>query len=62
MKRGDLRRKLDKHNEQQRFLAYRVRMVPQQLDAARRKVAALEREAARYGMHDLLRGGEGTIQ
>jgi hypothetical protein len=43
-----------REDEAQRFLAYRIRMVPQQLDAARRKVAALEREAARYGMHDFL--------
>lgn len=35
-------------------LAYRVRYLPAQLEAARRKVAALETEARRYGMHDLL--------
>lgn len=38
----------------ERYLAYRIRIVPQQLDAARRKVAALENEARRLGMVDLL--------
>lgn len=32
----------------------RRRYLPDQLDAARRKVAALEVEAARYGMTELL--------
>ena len=36
-------------------LTNRFRRLPEQLAAARRKVTMLEREAARYGMHDLLR-------
>ena len=40
--------------EQERYLAYRVRILPEQLEGARRKVAALESEARRYGMTDLL--------
>jgi hypothetical protein len=41
-------------NEAQRYMAYRVRMLPVQLEAARRKVQALENEARRLDMHDLL--------
>lgn len=36
------------------YLAHRVRYLPIALDNARRKVAALEREAKRYGMEGLL--------
>jgi len=39
-------------------LAYRVRHLPTQLENARRKVSALEAEARRYGMHDLLVGND----
>lgn len=35
-------------------LAYRVRYLPQQIEATRRKLRRLEIEAARYGMRDLL--------
>lgn len=35
-------------------LAYRVRILPEQLERARRRVAALEREARELRMHDLL--------
>lgn len=35
-------------------LTYRIRILPEQLDGARRKVAALENEARRLGMTDLL--------
>lgn len=35
-------------------LVNRQRRLPDQLDCARRKVAALENEARRYGMTDLL--------
>jgi hypothetical protein len=35
-------------------LAYRVRYLPQQIEATRRKLRLLEIEAARYGMTDLL--------
>lgn len=38
--------------------AYRVRYLPRQLEAARRKVAMLENEARRYGFHDLLEGSQ----
>lgn len=40
--------------DEDRYLAYRVRILPEQLEGARRKVAALENEARRYGMTDLL--------
>lgn len=33
----------------------RIRRLPGMLDAARRKVRALEREAERYGFRDLLK-------
>jgi hypothetical protein len=36
-------------------LASRVRYLPTQLEAVRRKVAMLENEARRYGLHDLVR-------
>lgn len=35
---------------------YRRRALPEQLDLARRKVLALETEARRYGMTELLEG------
>lgn len=37
-----------------RSLYMRVRYLPDQLEAARRKVAMLENEARRYGLNDLL--------
>jgi len=36
------------------YLAYRLRVLPDQLDLARRKVAALENEARRLGFVELL--------
>jgi hypothetical protein len=33
---------------------YRAKYLPNQLELARRKVAALENEARRYGMNELL--------
>ncbi len=33
---------------------YRMRLLPPQLDRARRRVVHLEREAARLGLHNLL--------
>jgi hypothetical protein len=33
----------------------RIKRLPEMLDAARRKLAALEREAERRGLHDLLK-------
>lgn len=38
----------------ERYMEHRVRYLPRQIEAARAKLAALEREAARLGMHDLL--------
>ena len=38
----------------ERFFRYRVNYLPQQLEAARRKVVMLENEARRLGMTDLL--------
>lgn len=35
-------------------LAYRIRVLPGQLERARQRLMMLEREAARLGMHDLL--------
>lgn len=40
----------DKHR------AYRIRILPEQIEAARRKLAALESEAERLGMNWLLDG------
>lgn len=48
---------LTREQQEQQWLAYRIRILPEQLEAARRKVAALEREAERLGMFDLLGGG-----
>lgn len=42
------------HERETDRLAERLRHLPTQLDNARRKVAMLEREAARLGMHELL--------
>lgn len=39
-----------------RHLAYRVRILPEQLARARARVRQLEAEAARYRMFDLLEG------
>lgn len=35
-------------------ILYRQRVLPSQLDAARRRVVMLEREAVRLGLHDLV--------
>ncbi|GFM29249.1 hypothetical protein [Novosphingobium sp. PY1] len=34
----------------------RRRYLPRQIEATRRKLALLEREAERYGMHELIEG------
>lgn len=39
-----------------RYMKYRIRILPQQLDLARRKVQNLEREAERLGLSKLLEG------
>lgn len=36
------------------YLAYRVKILPSQLERARRRLAMLEYEARTLGMHDLL--------
>jgi len=36
------------------YVFYRVKMLPEQLERARRRVAMLEREALELGMRDLL--------
>ena len=53
-RRAILHRKMERQKQLHKFTAYRIRVLPGQLDAARRKLAALENEAARLGMHDLL--------
>lgn len=40
--------------EEERRLAYRVRILPEQLDRARRRYLALLNEARRLGMEDLI--------
>ena len=44
------------HNERnaQRYLEYRIRNLPSQLERTRQKLARLEDEARRYGFNDLL--------
>lgn len=39
-----------------RYMKYRRRILPEQLELARRKVEHLEREAERLGLHELLGG------
>jgi hypothetical protein len=39
---------------QLRYMKYRIRILPQQLELARRKVQSLEREAQRLNLHHLL--------
>lgn len=49
-------RKLE--TEQERWLAYRLRILPGQLDRARRRYEGLCREAKRLGMADILQPHE----
>lgn len=44
----------DPQLRQSAHMAYRVRILPVQLEGARNKLAALENEARRYGMTELL--------
>ena len=39
-----------------RYMKYRIRILPQQLELARRRVQHLEREAARLGLNHLIEG------
>jgi hypothetical protein len=47
-------RRRERETPQERYFAYRVRVLPEQLDNTRRKLAALENEARRYGLTQLL--------
>lgn len=51
---GKVKATMDRHDQAEQYLVHRVRYLPVALEAARRKVAALENEARRYGMVDLV--------
>jgi hypothetical protein len=51
-------RRRDALTPSERYFEYRLRYLPAQLDAARAKVAALEVEARRYGMTELLEAAQ----
>lgn len=42
------------NDDKLRYMKYRIRVLPKQLDLARRKVQHLEREAKRLNLHHLL--------
>lgn len=44
-----------KLKKQEAYLAYRVKMLPEQLERAYRRVEALQREARRLGMTSIIR-------
>ena len=44
----------NRERKESQYTSYRIRILPSQLHAARRKVAALENEARRLGLVDLL--------
>ena len=46
---------LKRKQEEERYRHYRIKMLPEQLERAYRRVEALQREAIRLGMQDLLR-------
>jgi hypothetical protein len=46
---------------QLRYMKYRIRILPAQLELARRKVQSLEREAKRLNLHHLLKNEEHRI-
>lgn len=54
--RESARRKRSEVDEEQRRLQYRMRYLPSQIIALRRKLAMLENEARRYGFTELLEG------
>ena len=41
-------------DDELRYMKYRIRVLPEQLELARRKVQHLEREAKRLNLHHLL--------
>lgn len=45
---------LDYEAKRVKYVAHRVAYLPRAIDSARRKLSALENEARRYGMNDLL--------
>jgi hypothetical protein len=49
--------RLSRAEQAVRYEYQRRRYLPEAMDNARRKVAALENEARRYGMHELLEPG-----
>lgn len=53
-----VKQRRDPEDERVRRLCYRVRLLPQQLDRARRRVVQLENEAINLGLHNVegLRG------
>lgn len=54
----ELRRARDQYEAiapEDRYFDHRVRYLPRAIAGTRRKLAALEEEAARYGLHDLVR-------
>lgn len=44
-----------KEREKERYLAYRIRVLPEQLENAYRKAEALQREAKRMGLNHIIR-------
>jgi hypothetical protein len=48
--------------KEREYLRYRKRVLPEQLELARRRVQSLEREAERLGMIELLNNQEGATQ
>lgn len=52
--RGKIMETMTREDHEAQYLAHRVRYLPTAIEAARRKVAALENEARRYGMEDLV--------
>lgn len=45
---------MNKDEKREAYLAYRIRILPEQLERARKRVKQLENEARRLGFHDLL--------
>ena len=48
-------------DDELKYMKYRIRILPQQLELARRKVQHLEREAQRLNLHHLLKNEEHRI-
>lgn len=52
--RAAIRKEITRSEMETKWLHYRLRILPEQLEAARRKVRALENEATRYGLTHLV--------